>query len=245
MLGAGILTSTACLRSGAGLVTVKTDENKQIAFQIAIPEVITTTETDLEKLLFKKSVIGFGPGLEINSNNQLLLENIIKSREIPLVIDASGLQMLSGCLDLLKKKNNAPVILTPHVGEFEKLFGNSGNDFERLDLAIQRSCSSNCIIVLKGHHTAVICPDGEVYFNTTGNAGMATAGSGDVLTGMITGLLAQGYHEKHAAILAVYLHGSAGDLAAEELSEEAMIAGDITQYLGRSFRSLSENKRAG
>ncbi len=244
MLGAGILTATACLRTGAGLVTIKTDADKQMAFQIAIPEAITSIENDFKIISNKKNVIGFGPGLEINSFNQQLLSEIITTRNSALVIDASGLQMLAECKDLLKNNKRADCILTPHAGEFEKLFGKSKNDFERLELAIQQSAKLNVTIVLKGHHTAIICPDGEVFFNLTGNAGMATAGSGDVFTGMITGLLAQGYNEKHAAILGVYLHGLSGDFAAQKLSEESMIASDIIQNIGKAFLAIYPNKKA-
>jgi NAD(P)H-hydrate epimerase len=127
------------------------------------------------------------------------------------------------------------VILTPHTGEFEKLFGKTANDFDRMQLALLRSVELGCYIVLKGHHTLIACPDGDVFFNTTGNAGMATAGSGDVLTGILTGLSAQGYSAKDSCILGVYLHGAAGDVAAEKISQEAMIAGDITNCIGEGI----------
>jgi ADP-dependent NAD(P)H-hydrate dehydratase / NAD(P)H-hydrate epimerase len=129
-------------------------------------------------------------------------------------------------------------ILTPHPREFERLFGECKNDFERIQKALTNAKLLKCLIVLKGHHSFIALPSGKGYFNSTGNAGMATAGSGDVLTGMITGLLAQGYSSEDAAILAVYLHGLAGDIAANEFSQEAMIAGDIIDNIGKAFKQL-------
>jgi len=158
------------------------------------------------------------------------------------VIDASGLALLQPLLELLPLKKGVPAILTPHTGEFEKLFGKTNNDFEQVEMALQKAAECNCYIILKGHHTLVACPDGEAWFNTTGNSGMATAGSGDVLTGILTGLLAQGYSPKNASLLGVYLHGLAGDLAASNLSREAMIAGDITRHLGSAFKELYKIK---
>lgn len=130
-------------------------------------------------------------------------------------------------------------VLTPHPKEFERLFGESANDFDRIHLALKKAKKLSAIIVLKGHHTFIATPDGKGFFNSTGNAGMATGGSGDVLTGILTGLLAQGYSSVEAAILGVYLHGMAGDIAAEKLSMEAMIAGDIVDNLAEAFRAVS------
>jgi hydroxyethylthiazole kinase-like uncharacterized protein yjeF len=129
-------------------------------------------------------------------------------------------------------------ILTPHPKEFERLFGECKNDFERIEKALNNAKRLNCVIVLKGHHSFIACPTGKGYFNNTGNAGMATAGSGDVLTGTITSLLAQEYSSEDASLLAVYLHGLAGDIAAKEISQEAMIAGDIIDSIGNAFKQL-------
>jgi len=158
--------------------------------------------------------------------------------QLPLVIDATALTILSSLKDVLPKRKGRPVILTPHTGEFEKLFGKTNNSFDTLQLAIEKAASLNCYIVLKGHYTLIACPDGQHYFNTTGNAGMATAGSGDTLTGILCGLLAQGYTEKEACILGVYLHGLAGDIAAEKFSQEAMMASDISDCLGEGFKLI-------
>jgi NAD(P)H-hydrate epimerase len=129
-------------------------------------------------------------------------------------------------------------LLTPHPKEFERLFGETANEFDRILLCLQKAKELNCIIVLKGHHSFIATPDGKGFFNATGNAGMATAGSGDVLTGILTGLLAQGYSSTETAILGVYLHGKAGDLAANYYSMEAMIAGDIITQLGAAFKTI-------
>jgi ADP-dependent NAD(P)H-hydrate dehydratase / NAD(P)H-hydrate epimerase len=129
-------------------------------------------------------------------------------------------------------------ILTPHPKEFERLFGKTDNEFDRIQLALQKAKELKVIIILKGHHTFIATPGGKGFFNITGNAGMATGGSGDVLTGILTGLTAQGYSSVEAAVLGVYLHGLAGDTAAKEFSQEAMIAGDIVACLGKAFQTL-------
>jgi len=130
-------------------------------------------------------------------------------------------------------------ILTPHPGEFDRLAGKSSNHFQRLEKAIQIAQKHQIIIVLKGHYTAVVSPEGKIFFNSTGNPGMATAGSGDVLTGVILAFLAQGYEPLHAARLAVFLHGLAGDMAAEQKSQHGLIASDIIDYLPEAFINLS------
>jgi ADP-dependent NAD(P)H-hydrate dehydratase / NAD(P)H-hydrate epimerase len=238
MMGAAILCAESCLRSGAGLVTLHMQEEQMHIIQTALPEAISSAENNVEVLWKKKSAIGIGPGLEINENNAALLKEILMKWEAHLVIDAAALTLLQPFIDLLGKRKIHPAILTPHTGEFEKLFGKCDNDFDRMKLAIQKAALLNCYIILKGHHSLIACPNGNCYFNTTGNSGMATAGSGDVLTGIITGLLTQGYNAKEACLLGVYLHGFAGDLAAAALSKEAMIAGDITDQLGNTFKML-------
>lgn len=242
MMGAAILCAESCLRSGAGLVTVHTETPQLPIIQTALPEAMASPENDFTVLSKKKAAIGFGPGIAINSTNAGLLKGILTDWDGPLVIDASGLALLQPIQDMLPQKRGVSAILTPHAGEFEKLFGKTGNDFEQMEAALQKAAALNCYIVLKGHHTLVACPDGEAWFNTTGNSGMATAGSGDVLTGIITGLHCQGYRAKEACLLGVYLHGLAGDLAATALSQEAMIAGDITRQLGNAFKELYKLK---
>ncbi len=242
MMGAAILSAKACLRSGAGLVTVHAAAAYLHIIQSALPEAIASAENDFAVVTKKKAAIGIGPGLDIDNANAQLLQQVITGWDGPIVIDASALSMLATQLSLLAKRNNTNTILTPHSGEFEKLFGNCTNDFERLQTALKKAELYQCYIVLKGNHTLIACPCGEAYFNTTGNSGMATAGSGDVLTGILTGLLAQGYTAKQACLLGVYIHGLAGDYAAAAFSEEAMIAGDITEQLGKAFRKFYASK---
>lgn len=245
MMGAAILSATAVLRSGAGLVTVFTQEGTQAVIQTALPEAIASTEENVAIASQKKSAIGIGPGLEINDANLHLLHTLISSYHGGLVIDASALHLLSTNTSVLKERSGMPVILTPHTGEFEKMFGKATHDFERMEMVLQHATALNCFIVLKGPHTMIACPDGTAFFNTTGNAGMATAGSGDVLTGIITGLLAQGYTQKDACILGVYIHGMAGDIAAENKSQESMMAGDIINCLGEAYKKIAAKNAAG
>ena len=184
----------------------------------------------------KYDSIGIGPGLGTASETRVVVKDLISVYKKSMVMDADALNGLS-------KEKTLPTlppgsILTPHPKEFERLFDDCKNDFERIEKALNNAKLINCLIVLKGHHTFIACSSGKGYFNNTGNAGMATAGSGDVLTGMITSLLAQGYSSENASILAVYLHGLAGDISANEFSEEAMIAGDIIDSIGKAFKQL-------
>ncbi len=168
-----------------------------------------------------------------------MLQTVFKTFDKPVVIDADGLNSLSvnrGLYKLIPQHS----IITPHPKEFERLFGKTENDFERMKLALEKSKILQIYIVLKGHHTFIATPGGKGYFNSTGNAGMATAGAGDVLTGIITSLLAQHYSPLNSCLLGVYLHGLAGDIAAERLSKEAMIAGDIIENLGDSFLKIEK-----
>lgn len=239
MMGAALLSARACLRSGAGLVTVHTCEALMPVIQTALPEAITSASNEFEQVRQKKAAIGIGPGLEMNDSNSKRLQQLISQWDGPLVVDAAALALLHPLQESLAQRQSSPAILTPHSGEFEKLFGKSSNDFERMKTALSKAAQLNCYIILKGKNSLIACPDGYAFFNTTGNSGMATAGSGDVLTGIITGLLAQGYTALQACQLGVYLHGVAGDLAALKFSPEAMIAGDITEQLGQAYKTIS------
>jgi NAD(P)H-hydrate epimerase len=179
--------------------------------------------------------IGCGIGQGIETKNGLL--NLLRDVSSPLVLDADALNLIAASPDLLKLVPEGS-ILTPHLKEFERLFGACQNHFERLEALRAAAMRHNLVIVLKGAHTAVAMSDGRVFFNTTGNPGMATAGSGDVLTGMISGLLAQQYHAEDAALIGVFLHGLAGDLAADEYGEEALIASDIIGKIGEAYELL-------
>lgn len=240
MMGAAVLCSKACIRSGAGLVTLHVTPGCEAIIHTSLPEAITSSENNTGKTWLKKSAIAIGPGLEKSALNKQLLKKLLVQWDGPLVIDATALSFLTFFTTLLPLRKKNPAILTPHTGEFEHLFGKTLNDFERLQLAIKKAHSLGCYIILKGHNTLITCPDGNHYFNTTGNAGMATAGTGDTLTGILCGLLAQGYTQKEACLLGVYLHGLAGDIAAKKLSQEALIASDIIDCLGEGFKQIKE-----
>jgi NAD(P)H-hydrate epimerase len=165
-----------------------------------------------------------------------VLDGWLSSPNVPTVADADALNLLSreGWL----KRLPANSVITPHVGEFDRLFGSHANHFDRLQTQLQQSKALNVIIVLKGAHTRITTPDGRIYINSTGNPGMATAGSGDVLSGMIGGFLAQGYEPLHAALLGVYMHGLAGDVAAEARGIDSIIARDIIEFVGDAYQHL-------
>jgi NAD(P)H-hydrate epimerase len=244
MMGAAVLSSKACLRSGVGKLTCYTCEAGFNIIQTSVPEAMckTSGNTFIEgiKDFEDFDVIGIGPGIGKHFTHKELLQNLFSTYKKPLVIDADALNILSENPFLYKliPKNS---ILTPHPKEFERLFGKSNSDFDSIDLALSKAKELNIYIILKGHFTLIAAPKGKGYFNSTGNAGMATAGAGDVLTGIITGLLAQNYSSLDACILGVYLHGLAGDIAAETLSEEALIAGDIIENLGAAFKQIKTN----
>ncbi len=239
--GAVAMAAEACLRSGAGLVTVLTPPVCALALQAALPEAMSLTAgaaDHLEPLRFAPdsyTAIGFGPGAGTHDDTARLLKFIIQESAGPMVIDADGINLLS-----LNKTwlafIQANSILTPHPGEFDRLAGSSNTAWERLEKAREISQKYYLILVLKDAYTRIILPDGRVIFNSTGNPGMATAGSGDVLTGIITGLLAQHYTPEEAACIGVFIHGLAGDLAAENYSMQGMIAGDIISSLPAAWK---------
>jgi hydroxyethylthiazole kinase-like uncharacterized protein yjeF len=245
MMGAAILSTRACLRSGVGKLTCYICEAGYNILQTSVPEAMCKVFGD--KFLkgakdFKDfDVIGIGPGIGKYESHKKLLTDLFTNFKKPLVIDADALNILSENRSLYKLIP-ANSILTPHPKEFERLFGKTNSDFERINLALSKAKELNIFIVLKGHHTFIASPDGNGFFNSTGNAGMATAGAGDVLTGIITGLLSQKYSPLNACIFGVYLHGLSGDIAAKNISEEALIANDIIENLGNAFKEISEKK---
>jgi hydroxyethylthiazole kinase-like uncharacterized protein yjeF len=240
-IGACILSARALLRTGAGLLTVHVPQCGDKILQIAVPEAMVSTD-DENDFVTKVEVpaeidaIGMGPGLGTRKETIVAIGQLMNSRK-PLVIDADGLNILAGDKKLMKLLPPGS-ILTPHPGEFRRLCGIWQNDFERLELQKKFARETGCVVVLKGAHTSIATPDGEVYFNSTGNPGMATAGSGDVLTGMLTSLLAQRYDPIDAAIVGVFLHGRAGDLALEGRGGHVIIASDIIDQIPRSFASF-------
>ncbi|MBI2729589.1 MAG: NAD(P)H-hydrate dehydratase [Sphingobacteriales bacterium] len=244
-MGASVLCAKACMRSGVGKLTCYIPKCGYEIIQITVPEAMSSISGSNEYLenfepIAAHESIGIGPGIGMNKSGALLLEKVFTTFQKPVVVDADALNLLSTNPSLLAKLPHHS-ILTPHPKEFERLFGKTENDFERLHLALSKANQYNCFILLKGHYSFIACPDGKGYFNSTGNAGMATAGSGDVLTGILTGFLAQGYTALEASILGVYLHGLSGDIAAAKLSQEAMIAGDIINCLGDAFKTLQGN----
>ncbi len=243
MMGAAVLSAKACLRSGVGKLTCYICKEGYSIMQTSVPEAMcamfgNTFIKDIDNLK-NFDVTGIGPGIGRHLSHKQLLQKVFRNSIGPIVIDADALNVLSNYSSLYKLIP-AHSIITPHPKEFERLFGKSENDFARIELALKKASDLNIYIVLKGHHTLIATPDGKGYFNSTGNAGMATAGSGDVLTGIMTGLLAKKYSSLHACILGVYLHGLAGDIAAQKLSKEAMIASDIIDHLGDAFIQISQ-----
>jgi len=243
-MGAAVLAAKACLRSGVGLLTCLVPACGYNIVQTSVPEAMLITDANAACVsnppeeMSKYDSIGIGPGIGTATETRKALKKILASVEKPIVIDADAIN----CLAMEK---NIPLlpdgsILTPHPREFERLFGKSENDFHRIELAMAMAKKFHCVIVLKGHHTLIATPGGKGYFNSTGNAGMATAGSGDVLTGILTGLLAKGINSENAAILGVYLHGLAGDKAANHYSQEAMTAGDIIDFTSAAFKELAD-----
>lgn len=243
-IGAAVLAAKACLRSGVGLLTCHIPACGYEILQATVPEAMVITDsnqsmiTKVDSDYSKYKAIGTGPGIGTGAETTESLKQLLQNCNQPLIIDADALNIIASHNDLIKLIPPGS-ILTPHPKEFERLFGKCENDFIRIEKTREMARVLNCLVVLKGHHTFIATPSGSCYFNSTGNAGMATAGSGDVLTGMLTGLLAQGYTDEQAAVLGVYLHGLAGDYAAKEMSQEAMVASDIIHQFGAAFKAVS------
>jgi ADP-dependent NAD(P)H-hydrate dehydratase / NAD(P)H-hydrate epimerase len=246
-IGAAVLSARACLRSGAGLLSCHVPRCGYSILQTTIPEAMILTDTEehintaIPGDLTGYSTIGIGPGIGTDVSTKAMLKDILGRFSRPLVLDADALNMLATDPSLFAMVPPYS-ILSPHPKEFERLFGASENDFNRIKLAADKAREHQCVIILKGHYTFIAMPGGKGYFNSTGNPGMAKGGSGDVLTGILTALLSQGYSSGEAAILGVYLHGLAGDLAAASHSEESMLATDLTDHLGKAFLLLVNTK---
>ena len=243
MAGAAMLAAKACLRTGVGKVTVHTPACNTLPLQIGVPEVVLDVDSDTNVVseavdtdCFK--AMGIGPGLGTNENTAIAVIGQMRRAQCPIVVDADALNILAAHKAWVQQ---IPVgaILTPHIGEFDRLEGVSTDSYERLSKAMLLAERQHAYIVLKGHYTAIITPGGRVLFSPTGNPGMATAGSGDVLTGIITALLARGYTQGEACAIGTYLHGLAGDIAARSLGEESLIASDIINSLPMAFKELS------
>lgn len=241
-MGAGILAANACLRAGAGLVTAVIPKVGHAIMQNANPEVMVEVNKGKNKLqgstVLTDFSFGMGSGLGTSQETAEFVKNCVEAADGPIVIDADAINILAqNLLWMAHLPENS--ILTPHPKEFERLVGKWSSEEEKMQKLKDFCREMKCIVVLKGAHTLVANAEGEVYFNTTGNPGMATGGSGDVLTGIITGLLAQNYYAQKAALLGVYLHGLAGDIAVQSTGEPSLIASDITRSLGAAYIELS------
>ena len=237
MAGAAILAATAALRTGSGLVQVAIPKDLFPIVQVGIPEA-TCLERDLRKIdLSLYDAIAVGPGLGQSDESIDTVKYLFENYDGKMVLDADGLNILAynNLFDLIKDKEN--IVITPHMGEAKRLLGHLKE--ERKETAIELYRKTKAITVLKGHATVVATDNEKTYINTTGNPGMATAGSGDVLTGIITSLLGQGKSAKEAALAGVFVHGLAGDLAAETVGEYGLIAGDIAYYTAIALKEIS------
>ncbi len=243
-MGAAVLSSTAAFRIGAGLVTAFVPKCGYQILQTTLPEAMTLTDkeetfiSDIE-VDFEPSAIGIGMGIGKDKATVVALKKFFKDCKAPLVIDADALNNISENEALLKvlPKNS---ILTPHPGELKRLIGDWKDDYDKLERTKKFSEKYEVVVVIKGAYTITVYGD-KLYINATGNPGMATAGSGDALSGVITGLLSQGYDPLLASVFGVFLHGSAGDIASEQLGYEAVMAGDIIDNLGNAYLDLFES----
>ena len=243
MAGAAVLAAKACTRSGVGKVTVHTPALNYGVMQMSVPEALVHIGGD--DRYFIESVdaepfdaLGIGPGLGQNENTAIALIGQLRRTRAAVVVDADALNILASHRAWMQQLPKH-IIMTPHPKEMERLDGNRYNtDYELFTKARELSTHLQAYIILKGHHSALCLPDGKVVFNSTGNSGMATAGCGDVLTGLITGLLARGYSHVDACMIGMYLHGLAGDLAIADIGKESLIAGDLITYLPTAFKLL-------
>ena len=244
MGGASVLATKACLRAGAGKVTTHTPKRNSLLLQISVPEAII--QFDREETIFSEAVdtedfnaVGIGPGLGTSEQTAIAIIAQLRRTQCPIVADADAINVIANHRAWLQQLPKG-IIMTPHPKEFDRLEGPSTDSYERLMKARDLAQRLHGYILVKGHHTSLCLPDGHIMFNSTGNAGMATAGSGDVLTGIITGLLARGYKHEDACVVGMYLHGLAGDIAARELGVESVIASDLIQYIPQAFKRINE-----
>ncbi|MEL7159348.1 MAG: NAD(P)H-hydrate dehydratase, partial [Bacteroidota bacterium] len=244
-MGAAIIAGQAILRSGAGKLTCHVPRSGYEIMQIGFPEAMCSVDPHRYRTtevgdLSNYQVIAAGPGLGTEAMTAAALADVLRRTDRPMVLDADALNIIGErpeLLDLVPRHS----ILTPHPKEFSRLCGAADNDFARWQVQRKLASERGIYVVLKTGYTAIATPAGDLYLNPTGNPGMATAGTGDALTGVITGLLAQGYLPEVATTLGVYLHGLAGDLAAAELGQEFLLAEDVVNYLGKAFAHLRAN----
>ncbi|MBQ0073469.1 MAG: NAD(P)H-hydrate dehydratase [Prevotella sp.] len=236
MAGAAVLAAKACLRSGTGKVTVHTPKRNNDILQISIPEAIVSHDRHDEMISYAPhandyNAVGIGPGIGTDDITAVAVMTLLRNANVPVVVDADALNILATHKAWMQQLP-AGLIYTPHPGEMNRLCDTPPtDDYDRLMKARDMAQRLRGYVILKGHYSALCLPDGQVLFNSTGNAGMATAGSGDVLTGIITSLLAQGYSAFEAAVIGMYAHGAAGDRAAKKLGMSSLIASDIIENL--------------
>lgn len=235
-MGAAVISAKACLRAGAGLLTVNIPIDERFILQAAIPEAMLEIRANKQSGFSNYTALGIGPGLGLTKDSLKILQQILLSFTKPILFDADALNLLAANKKLLLKIP-ANSIVTPHPKEFDRLFGNHKNQEERIKTAVNKSKELQIVIVLKGHQT-IIVKGTEIYLNTNGNAGLAKGGSGDALTGIITAFLAQGYAPINAAILGVYLHGEAADITLKKQSVESMLITDVIENLGKAFTNI-------
>lgn len=234
MMGSAVIASKSCLRSGAGLVTASVPIDERNILQTACPEAMLIFREN--KFDFKPyTVIAIGPGISTNKESEALVIHILTKYKNPIVLDADALNIISNNKNLLFKIP-AKTIITPHHQEFDRLFGVHETEDARINTAVLKAKEFDIIIVLKNHITFIISSD-KLYFTINGNAGLAKGGSGDALTGMILGFLAQGYKPLNAARIAVYLHALSSDITLKEQSMESMIITDVINNLGKAFKN--------
>jgi hydroxyethylthiazole kinase-like uncharacterized protein yjeF len=241
-IGASVLGARAALKTGIGLVSCHIPGCGYPIIQTAVPEAMAQVDINEKHISDIETVdpfdaIGIGPGIGTDIDTQKAFHALLTNSSKPMVIDADGINILGLNKDWLTELPHE-TILTPHIREFERIAGKTEDSFARMEKQAEFAAKYNCIIVLKGAHTSIASPEGKVFFNNTGNPGMATAGSGDVLTGMILSLLAQGYSPENAAVTGVYLHGLAGDIAAAKSCYESIIATDIIDNIGNAFLKI-------
>ena len=239
MAGAAVLSARSCLRSGIGLLTVCTPSCNNDILQISVPEAMTVSDDDMyaNPVLDRYKAIGAGPGLGQGAAQAAMLGRLMRVASCPMVLDADALNIISQDRSLLEAIPAGSVI-TPHPGELKRLVGDATHKSELVSRAANLASEYGITVVVKGAPTITVTHDGTGYVNTTVNPGMATGGSGDVLTGIVLALLAQGYNQDQAAFMAVYIHGLAGDIAASELGMTAMTSADIAGSLHKVWQQL-------
>lgn len=240
-MGAAVLSARACISSGCGLITTHIPRHGNTIMQISVPEAMTLCDENEEIIsirhnLFPYSALGIGPGIATSEKTDAVIEAILRSQK-PTVLDADALNIIARNRNLLSLLHQN-CIITPHPGEFDRLTQKHNSCFERFETQQKFAVENNCTVILKGRYTCICTPCGEIFFNSSGNSGMATAGSGDVLTGIILSLLAQNYTITQSAVYGVFIHGLAGDFAKQTLGEESITAQKIVEYLPKAFLFL-------